>query len=86
MPGNDSDSRAGAPPRRRTDGMLVVGRPGDYSVYRDRNLDGSRGAGWHFDVMLRRSFVRGWRFTKAGAIVAGRRRARAARRAGAHDG
>lgn len=62
--------------RRRPDRQLVAGHPGDYTVHADRNLDGTRGTGWHFDVMGPASFETGWRPTKLWALRAARRRAR----------
>lgn len=68
-------------PGRRPDEQLIVGFPGDYSVYRDRNLNGTPGGpGWHFNVMLDHDFIHQYRFTKLGALFAAWRRARRARR------
>lgn len=62
--------------RRRPDGQLVTGRPGDYAIRPDRNLNGTRGTGWHFDVMGPATFASGWRPTRLWALLTARHHAR----------
>lgn len=62
--------------QRKPNGRLITGFPGDYSIFPDLNLNGSRGAGWHYNVMLDHDFDTGWRFTKWGALFAAWWRAR----------